>query len=146
MTPLTRRLMLAIAVLALAGIGVSVVSLAHHYSKSANSFCDLGQTFNCDIVNRSEYSSILGVPVALIGVAGYLALFALATVYRDGQQARALIFGGALSGLGFALYLTYIEGFVLGAWCILCLSSLLVILTITILSALAWRAPASSSG
>jgi len=40
----------------------------------------------------------------------------------------------AVGGLGFALYLTYIEGYVLGAWCILCLSSLAMIAGIAVLA------------
>jgi uncharacterized membrane protein len=130
----TRKLFLIIAVLALAGIAVSSVSLYHHFQTSKTSYCDFGESFNCDIVNRSEYSSILGVPVAGIGIAGYLIIFLLATVYRDRQETAVVLFIGALGGLGFALYLTYIEGFVLHAWCVLCLSSLAVILVTSILA------------
>ena len=56
-----------VAILAVGGIVVSSVSLQHHYGTSKTKFCDIGNTFNCDIVNRSEYSSVLGIPVALIG-------------------------------------------------------------------------------
>ena len=51
-----RRLLLAIALLAVAGIAVSSVSLYHHYGTDQSSYCDFGQMFNCDIVNRSSYS------------------------------------------------------------------------------------------
>jgi uncharacterized membrane protein len=132
-----RKLFVLIAILAIAGIAVSALSLYHHYQTSKTSYCDFGESFNCDIVNRSEYSTVLGFPVAGIGVAGYLIIFLLATVYRDRQETAVVLLLGALGGLGFALYLTYVEGFVLHAWCILCLSSLAVILTTTILSALA---------
>lgn len=117
-------------------MAVSSFSLYHHYQRSKTSYCDFGETFNCDIVNRSEYSAIMGIPVAGIGIAGYLIIFLLATVYRDRRETALVLFLGALAGLGFALYLTYIEGFVLHAWCIVCLSSLAVIFTTTILSAL----------
>jgi vitamin-K-epoxide reductase (warfarin-sensitive) len=136
MKPAARRLLLIIAVLAIAGIAVSSISLAHHYGTSKSSFCDLSETVNCDIVNRSEYSTLLGIPVALIGVLGYLALLALATFWRRRPETPKLLFWGALAGLGFALYLTYIEGFVLSTWCLLCLSSLGAIFVITILSIL----------
>lgn len=128
------KLYVAIAVLAVIGIAVSSVSLYHHFQTSKTSYCDFGEAFNCDLVNRSEYSSVAGIPVAGIGIAGYLAIFLLATVYRDRRETGAVLFVGAVAGLGFALYLTYIEGFVLGAWCILCLSSLATILTITVLA------------
>src|SRR5579863_6966348 len=71
-----------IAILSVAGIGVSAVSLQRHYAKSATSFCEFGEKFNCDIVNRSEYSEVMGIPVAGIGVVGYGVLFALSTFYR----------------------------------------------------------------
>jgi uncharacterized membrane protein len=134
------RLLMIVAVLAAAGMAVSSVSLYHHYQKSKTSFCDFGQSFNCDVVNRSEYSSIAGIPVAGIGIAGYLALLLLATVYRDRRESAVVLFFGAVTGLAFALYLTYIEGFVLGAWCILCLSSLTIIFVTAILSGLVLRA------
>ena len=136
MSVAARRLCLVIAILAILGIVVSSVSLTHHYRKSKTSFCDFGESFNCDIVNRSEYSTIAGVPVALIGILGYLALLALATFYRDKAETPGILVVGSLGGLGFALYLTYIEKYVLFAWCILCLSSLALIFTITVLSIL----------
>ena len=139
MTPrFARRILLVIAILASAGALVSSVSVYHHYGTSATSYCDIGENFNCDIVNRSTYSTVAGVTVALIGVAGYLAVLALATMFRDRNDAPAMLAIGSLAGLGFALYLTYIEGFVLAAWCILCLSSLALISTIAVLSLLLW--------
>lgn len=138
MNPLANRLMALVALLAVGGIVVSSISLQHHYGTSKTAFCDIGENFNCDIVNRSEYSSIQGIPVALIGMLGYAALVGLATVYRERRFTPALLFLGALGGLAFALYLTYIEGWVLGAWCIVCLSSLALIAAITLVSGMLW--------
>lgn len=135
---LSSRLMTLVAILAVCGIAVSSVSLQHHYATSKTAYCDIGETFNCDIVNRSEYSSILGIPVALIGMLGYAALAGLATGYRRRPETPVMLFGGAAAGLAFALYLTYIEGRVLGVWCILCLSSLALIATTTVLAGLIW--------
>jgi uncharacterized membrane protein len=137
-TGLTNRLMSLVAILAVCGIVVSSESLQHHYASSKTAFCDIGETFNCDIVNRSEYSSILGIPVALIGMLGYGALAGLATVYRERRETPAMLFGGAAAGLAFALYLTYIEARVLGVFCILCLSSLALIATTTVVVAAIW--------
>ncbi len=128
------RLMSIVAILAVCGVIVSSISLQHHYAKSKTAYCEFGQTFNCDIVNRSEYSSVLGIPVALIGMLGYGALAGLATVYRERRETPLLLLAGAVAGLGFALYLTYIEARVLGVWCILCLSSLVLITGIAITS------------
>jgi len=138
MTDLMQRLMNFVALLAVCGIAVSSVSLQHHYATSKTAYCEIGETFNCDIVNRSEYSSILGVPVALIGMLGYAALAGLATVYRERRETPAMLFGAAAAGLAFALYLTYIEGRVLGVWCILCLTSLALIATTTVLTTVIW--------
>jgi len=134
----TSRIYPAIALLAFAGILVSSISLYHHFSKSKTSFCDIGQSFNCDLVNRSEYSMFHGIPVALLGILGYLLILALATVYREKAETPFILAGTTLAGLGFALYLTYIEAFVLHAWCILCLSSLALVAIASTLSV--WNA------
>ncbi|MGB7600415.1 MAG: vitamin K epoxide reductase family protein [Candidatus Sulfotelmatobacter sp.] len=123
-----------IAALALAGIAVSAVSLQRHYAKSASAFCDFGERFNCDIVNRSEYSTVMGIPVAAIGVAGYGVLFALATFYRPRMGTPTRLLFASLAGFLFALYLTYVEGHILETWCIVCLSSLALITLITLLA------------
>jgi vitamin-K-epoxide reductase (warfarin-sensitive) len=127
-------LYLAVSVLAVAGVFVSAVSLQRHYAKSASAFCDFGERFNCDIVNRSEYSTVMGIPVAAIGIAGYGFLLARATVYRSRPNTPLQLLAAALAGLAFASYLTYIEGSVLETWCILCLSSLALIALITVLA------------
>jgi len=134
----TRRILLSIALLSSGGVLVSSVSLYHHYGTSATSYCDIGENFNCDIVNRSTYSTIAGVPVAAIGIMGYLATLMLATVYRSRAGVPTVLTMASLAGLAFALYLTYIEGFVLAAWCVLCLSSLALIFSIAILSSTLW--------
>jgi vitamin-K-epoxide reductase (warfarin-sensitive) len=134
MTSAARRVFQLIPILALAGIVVSSVSLKHHYGTSQTSYCDFGASFNCDIVNRSIYSSVLGIPVALIGILGYALLLVVATFYRKKSESPFMLLTASTAGLGFALYLTYIEKFVLATWCILCLSSLTLIVLITALS------------
>jgi uncharacterized membrane protein len=126
--------MLAIAVLSLAGAVVSAISLQRHYAKSTTTYCDFGEKFNCDIVNRSEYSTLMGIPVAAIGVAGYALLLTLATYFRLRTETPTRLLIASLAGLGFALYLTYVEAFLLNTWCILCVSSLGLIALITVLA------------
>jgi len=130
----TRFLFVAIAVLSVAGVAVSAVSLQRHYAKSATAYCDFNQKFSCDIVNRSVYSTIEGIPVAGIGVAGYAVLFVLATFLKSRTETPNRLLGAALAGLAFALYLTYIEAYELTTWCILCLISLLLICLISFLA------------
>jgi vitamin-K-epoxide reductase (warfarin-sensitive) len=132
-----RILFALIALLALAGMIVSAIALERHYATSASGLCDFNQKFNCDIVNRSEYSSIAGIPVAGIGVAGYAFLFVLAALFPMRHETPTRLFVAAIAGLALALYLTYVEAYKLEAWCILCLSSLGLIALITLLAGLA---------
>jgi vitamin-K-epoxide reductase (warfarin-sensitive) len=131
----SRLLFFAVAILALAGVVDSLVALQRHYARSETNFCDFSQKFSCDIVNRSEYSTIFGIPVAGIGVAGYAALFILATFAKSRTETPTRLLVASLAGLVFALYLTYIEAYELTTWCILCLVSLFLILLITALAA-----------
>ena len=128
---------LAISILSVAGIAVSLVSLQRHYAKSATSYCDFGEKFSCDIVNRSEQSELIGIPVAAIGVVGYGALLVLSTFYRARPETPFRLLLAAAVGLLFALRLTYVEGYVLMTWCVLCLTSQGLIFSITVLAAAA---------
>ena len=131
-----RVLFVTVAVLSLAGVVDSAVALQRHFAKSATTYCDFSQQFNCDIVNRSEYSTLAGIPVAAIGVVGYAALFVLATFSKSRPETPNRLLGAAIAGLAFALYLTYIEAYALATWCILCLISLALIFLITVLAVL----------
>src|SRR4029077_9742356 len=133
-TKLSRSLLVGVAILSLAGMIVSSISLERHYASSATSYCEFGEKFNCDIVNRSEYSSLAGIPVSLIGVTGYGLLLTLSTLWRSRPETPTRLLMAAGAGLVFALYLTYIEAYVLTTWCILCLTSLVLIASITALA------------
>lgn len=130
-----------IALMSVAGATISGVSLQRHYATSATTFCDFNQQFNCDIVNRSEWSTLAGIPVAGIGVAGYLVLFVLSAFRRSKSETPNLLLGASLAGMGFALYLTYIEAYELMTWCILCVASQFIIFGIAALAGVVkWRA------
>jgi uncharacterized membrane protein len=122
-----------IAILALGGVWVSVLCLRVHYS-TETSPCYINVKWDCDLVNHSPYSEIKGIPVAAMGIAGYIMLAVLALL---GQ--RALVFLSSLIGLGYALYLAHIERDVLMVWCLYCVISLGVIALITLFS-LGWLA------
>jgi vitamin-K-epoxide reductase (warfarin-sensitive) len=134
-TGTNRLFFIVIAVLSLAGVIVSTVSLQRHYAKSATEFCDFNQRFSCDVVNRSLQSSIVGIPVAGIGVAGYAVLFFWSAFRRSRADTPVRLLGAATAGMVFALYLTYVEAYVLETWCILCLISLGLISLIVLFSA-----------
>jgi uncharacterized membrane protein len=127
---------IVIAILSFAGIVLSALSLQRHYAKSATEFCDFSQKFNCDIVNRSEYSEVQGIPVAAIGALGYAALFFLSTFWNSRAETPKRLLAASISGLGFSLYLTYVEAYELKTWCILCVASQVMIFLITVFAAI----------
>ncbi len=108
------------------GMFVALWSLKNHYVSHGSSACNINVTFNCDLVNKGIYSEILGFPVAGIGVAGFLIMGLTAFLQRkdDDPLLAKVLFFTALGGLAFSLYLTYLEAFVIHAWCLLCLASL----------------------
>src|SRR5438270_10977019 len=101
MSNTARRLSLAIALLAVLGVGVSSVSLDHHFRKSKTSYCASGESFNCDLVTGSEYSTVAGVPVQLIGLVGYAGRLSFATFYRATAEAPASRVLDSVCVLGF---------------------------------------------
>jgi uncharacterized membrane protein len=116
-------------ILALAGICVSALALKVHYDTGTEP-CSINDHWDCGIVNHSSYAMIHGVPVAAIGIAGYLLIGVLALARR-----RVALLIAALIGLGFALHLSYIEKDVLEVWCLYCVISQGIIAIITLLSA-----------
>jgi len=116
-----------IAVFALAGAIVSALALQVHYS-TTTSPCSINEKWDCGIVNHSSYAVIEGVPVALIGIVGYLLILWLGMA-----QQRLAVLIASLSGLAFSLYLTHIERDVLGVWCLYCVISLGIIAALSLL-------------
>jgi vitamin-K-epoxide reductase (warfarin-sensitive) len=120
-----------IALLALAGLVVSTLALQVHYSTGTEP-CSINEKWDCGIVNHSSFAVIEHIPVAAIGIAGYLALMLLAMMRR-----RNLLFLATLAGLGFALYLSHIEKDVLQVWCLYCVISQGIIVLLVLFS-VAW--------
>lgn len=135
-----KRYFLLILLCCSLGVVASSLALQHHYRQEASSFCNFNSTFNCDVVNRSAYSEIAGIPVALLGLLAYLFMMGLCVFQREKPETPALLLLLGVAGLGFSLYLTYLEAEVLRTWCVLCVTSLLSIAVIAILSALRVRA------
>jgi len=127
-----------IAILALAGAVVSALALQVHYS-TATEPCDINAKWDCGIVNHSPFAEVLHIPVAALGIVGYLAMGGLALARR-----RRMLAALALIALGFSLYLTYIEKYVLEVYCIYCVTSLGIIVLTTALS-LVWAIKAASA-
>jgi vitamin-K-epoxide reductase (warfarin-sensitive) len=118
-----------LVVLAAVGIVVSALALREHYRTEGDSPCSINERWDCGIVNHSPYATLAGIPVAALGIAGYLLMGALAW-----RRAYRLLLAAALAGLAFSLYLARIEAHILGVWCIYCVISLGTISLITLLA------------
>jgi vitamin-K-epoxide reductase (warfarin-sensitive) len=116
-----------LVLLAVLGIAVSSLALREHY-RTNTSPCSINEKWDCGIVNHSPYAVLWGVPVASIGMAGYLLLGILAL-----KRWYGVLLPVALSGLAFSLYLAHIEASILGVWCIYCAASLAVISVFSLL-------------
>lgn len=114
--------------LAVIGIVVASLALREHY-RTDTSPCSINERWDCGIVNHSPYAVFAGVPVAVIGMAGYLLLGVMAWM----RAYRAMVIP-VLAALAFSLYLTRIEARVLGVYCIYCVISLGIISLLTLLS------------
>ncbi len=139
-----RALRLLIALLSLGGIFVSVLALrVHLMDPGAAPPCAVRENFDCGAVNHSRYAvfpprgfdedpnSKGHVPVAVIGIVGYVLIAALALFKAD-----FLAFEAAQLGLFCALLLTFLEKFVLEKWCIYCLWSQAIVAAIFVVSAI----------
>lgn len=115
-------------ILAVLGITASSLALREHYRPYGESVCDINDHWDCGIVNHSPYAMFHGIPVADIGIAGYLLLgiLALKRMYKT-----MLVL--AVPALAFSLYLAHIEKDVLGVWCLYCAISLGIISLMTLL-------------
>jgi uncharacterized membrane protein len=98
----------------------------------------------CDVVNNSVYSQIYGVPVSVLGLVGYLLLLALAlaALWTTGCTHRKILLLSlvlAVGGVGFSVYLTYLEIYVIEALCAWCVASAIVITALAIVTAVTIR-------
>lgn len=126
-------LRIATLVLATVGLGVASYLTYVHYSGSPP-VCTAGGS--CLKVQTSIYSKLAGVPVALMGLIGYIAIFASLLV-PENETSRFATLALTIAGFGFSAYLTYRELFSIHAICEWCASSA-VIMTILMLLAV-WR-------
>ncbi len=122
-----------ILVLSLVGLAVSGYLTYVHYNR-AEGVCPIGG--GCFDVWDSEYSVVFGIPVALIGFLGYIALFGMSYLrlyYPDlgiAENFPTYMLLISITGGAFSIYLTLIEIFVIQAICDWCFSAFLVMMTI----------------
>lgn len=131
--PVTR---MAIALLSLLGLLVSSYLTMYKLGFLGAIECSIG---GCETVQTSEYAFFLGLPVALWGVVAYLVLLAVAMI---GLQPRAIearwvalsLLATSAVGVAFSAYLTYLEAYVIHAWCQWCVVSAILVTLIFLLS------------
>ena len=126
-----RRLRIAIAVLCLIGIGIAGYLTYVHYAGIKVLCVSSG---GCETVQSSRFAKLDGIPVAVLGLAGYITI--LLSLAVRGDTGRAAGFGVALIGFGFSLYLTYRELFTIKAICQWCVGSAVLMTALAILTAL----------
>jgi len=129
----SRALRIAMVVLATVGLGVASYLTYVHYA-GIKPTCTAGES--CTKVQTSEWSKLAGVPVALIGLLGYVAILGSLVVPAN-ETTRLATMAFTLVGFGFSAYLTYRELFSIHAICEWCVSSA-VIMTILVCLAV-WR-------
>jgi uncharacterized membrane protein len=129
--------------LAVLGAGVAAYLT---YIETSGTAAVCGPVGDCNTVQQSPYARLFGViPVGTLGLAGYGVVLVLWVLGQEGRRiaplARRLLVGAALVGTVFSIYLTVLEPFVIGATCMWCLTSALV-MTAVLWLAVAWNANA----
>jgi len=131
----------AILIMSFIAVITSTYLLYLHYSDES-SFCDISEGISCDIVNRSLYSEIFGIPVSLLGLLTFFFVFiSISYVIKrktlfglKKEEIFNIIYWLMIISSIFALYLIYIEAFVLYAVCPLCvLLDIFILLTLIII-------------
>jgi uncharacterized membrane protein len=129
-----RTLRITMIVLTAIGLGVASYLTVIHYA-GIKPLCGRNGG-GCEIVQTSEYSKLAGVPVALIGLLGYIAILG-SLLARESETTRFATVGFTVVGFGFSAYLTYRELFSIHHICEWCVSSAVIV---TVLMCLAvWR-------
>ncbi len=135
---LTKAVLIAIILLSLLGSIDAGYAVYQHYSADSDAPCNVNELVNCSAVNQSVYSEMWGIPVAGVGLAGYIFFAAICGMMLSGRYLGGwtvwLLLAAALFGLVFSAYLTYIEIFVLGAVCPMCVISMAVVTAIAIIA------------
>jgi uncharacterized membrane protein len=128
-----------VAVFVVAGAGLAVASYLTYVHYQPDALVCTGSG-GCETVQESDYATLAGVPVALLGLLAYVAVIVLTAIdTRTARLATAVI---AVSGLAFAVYLVVLQAFVIEAWCVWCLvNDALVLPLLAVLAVARCREP-----
>jgi uncharacterized membrane protein len=130
-----------------AGLAFSVFAAAESLDPALQGVCSISSFVSCHKIDVSHYTTTLGIPDYDLGIAGFVVLFALdIQVYRLGRgrwlDALTVV---SVIGLGFSVYLAYLELVKIGALCLICFGAYLS--NVATLATAAWlRRPSSGSG
>lgn len=121
----------------LLGLGISSF-LFYEYNLTGSVLCPVGN--GCDIVRASSYSHFLGISIPILGVLFYLGMAALSVLRSQKLSSEILAklrLWGSITGVAFGVYLTYLEAFVIKAFCFWCVLSFIISIIILLLIILA---------
>ena len=119
----------AIGAVALVGLAIASYLTVVHYTGD-QPVCAIAH--GCAVVQQSDYAALAGIPVAVLGVGGYVAI--LASLAREDELWRAATALFALAGFGFSAWLTYVEVVRLDAICIWCVGSAICMTVLAVLA------------
>jgi uncharacterized membrane protein len=152
--PVPLWLQVATLVLSLAGLGVSVYMTIEHFTNNATLACSVNSVVNCGAVTTSPESEVFGViPVAVLGLAFFVPMVALTTPWAwrsrwRGREIALLRLASLVVGMGFVIYLIYVELIQVGYICLECTSVhviTFVMFALVVLAAAVWGLPEGAS-
>jgi uncharacterized membrane protein len=138
--------------LSLAGLGVSIYLTIAHFTDKPLVGCAEGSAINCTKVTTSPQSYVFGIPVAVLGLAFFVAAVALMSPWawrRARREVALLRIASLVVGIGFVLYLLYAELFMIRAICLYCTSVHVIsflLFVLTAFAAAAWGLPERQRG
>lgn len=138
---MTRKIDYAVGLIALLGVGVASYLVYIHYA-GIEPFCV--SSGGCEKVQSSKYADFLGVPVALLGLIGYVSI--IASLFLPGETGRGITAAMTLTGFGFSVYLTYLELFRIEAICQWCVVSAILMTILMVLSMIRFLSAPPSEG
>ena len=119
----------AAIVVAVIGLGIATYLTIVHYAGGAP-VCAIAH--GCETVQKSDYSKLAGVPVAVLGMLGYIGI--LAALIRDDENSRSVAAFLSILGFGFSAWLTYTEIALIDAICIWCVGSAICMTILAVLT------------
>jgi uncharacterized membrane protein len=132
-------------IVAVIGLAISVYLTVEHFTSPALLACPEGAVINCARVTSSQWSVILGIPVAVLGLGYFVVMTALLTPAAWNRKAlNPVRLAGVAVGVGMALYLIWVELFRVDAICLWCTA--VHVCTVALFTTVLWRTTNRDSG